>query len=209
MEYEYRNSSFYNRRIPYVTIVLIAVNVIIFFIMEMFGSTEDFERLYDWGAMYWPAVSGQGEFYRIFTHMFLHAGSEHLMSNMFMLGALGYQIEEEYGRVKYLITYFVCGVCGTMISVLYETMMSDSYAVSVGASGAIFGLFGVTLVMLFQNTRHTGQLALPKLVILFLIMVFGNMQEGVDWMAHFGGAMTGVIIALLLYHPKTRSSTVW
>ena len=192
------------RRVPYVTIFLIAVNVVIYLIMEVTGSTQDTDCLYNWGAMYLPAVLEQGEIYRVFAHMFLHAGPDHLINNMFMLGAMGYQVEEEYGRMKYLITYFVCGLGATVASALYDTLMGE-YAVGVGASGAIFGIFGVTLVMIFKNRRQTGQVSAPRLMILFLVMVFGNMQEGVDWMAHFGGALTGVLIGLVCYKPKSQS----
>ena len=70
--------------------------------------------------------------------------------------------------------------------------------VSVGASGAIFGIFGVMLVMIFKNRQRMGQVSAPRLIILFVLMVFGNMEEGVDVMAHLGGALIGVAMGFLL-----------
>lgn len=186
------------KNIPIVTAILIAMNVIVFFAMEITGDTESTQFLYEHGAMYWPDVFEGGQWYRLVTHMFVHAGGEHLLSNMFMLGILGYQIEKEYGPVKYFITYFVSGIGGAVVSALVEMNMNEA-TVSIGASGAIFGIFGVMLVMIFKNRRQMGQVSAPRLIILFVLMVFGNMEEGVDWMAHFGGAVIGVIMAFVLY----------
>ena len=91
------------------------------------------------------------------------------------------------------------------MSSLVEMRMSEA-AVSVGASGAIFGIFGIMLVMIFKNRRRMGQVSAPRLIILFVLMVFGNMEEGVDWMAHLGGALVGVVLAFLLYWPKNREN---
>ena len=186
---------------PYMTIALILINIAIFLVMEIIGDTEETQFLYEHGAMYWPDVRDYGEWYRVFTHMFIHAGLEHLLNNMLMLGVVGYHIEKEYGSIKFLVSYLVCGVGGTLASVLYE-MHNAEYAVGIGASGAIMGVFGIFLAMQFIYRSRSGQVALPRLLIIFALMVFGNMQEGVDWMAHFGGAITGVVLGLLLYRPK-------
>jgi rhomboid protease GluP len=193
-----------NRKdVPFITVALIIINVIVFLVLETMGDTENTIFLFEHGAMYVPSVLEDGEWYRIFTHMFLHSGEEHILNNMLMLGILGYQMEREYGRIRYLITYFVCGVGATVISAIPE-ILSNEYVVSVGASGAIMGLFGAMLVMIFKNRRQFEQVSsIPRLAIVFCIMVFGNMEAGVDWMAHLGGALTGVIMALLIYRPKT------
>lgn len=189
------------RNIPFVTVALIVINAAIFMLLESKGSTEDFLLLYKYGAMYWPDVYNGGQWYRLITHMFLHSGSDHLFNNMFMLAVLGYNIEREYGRFKYLISYFICGIGGAVLSGLYD-MKNCEYSISVGASGAIMGIFGIMLVMIFLESRRTGQVAAPRLVFVFVLMVFGNMQEGIDWVAHLGGAITGVILAALLYKRK-------
>ena len=190
------------KKIPYVTIFLAAVNVIIFLIIESVGSTEDSEIMYQWGAMYSPDVFEGGQWYRIITSMFLHFGINHLLNNMVVLLILGYQMEEKYGRLKYLITYFVCGIVGNIISGAAE-MAAGSYTIGAGASGAVFGIFGVILVMVFKSRKQFGRVSAIQMIVLFLLMVFGNTQEGVDWMAHLGGALCGVVMALVLYKPKS------
>jgi rhomboid protease GluP len=203
--YYNKNGKLVNRNLPYVTIVLIVINVVVFLGMELTGSTEDTIFLYNHGAMYWPSVFENGEWYRLITHMFVHSGPEHLLNNMFMLGILGYQIEREYGTIKYLITYMICGAGGAMLSAFVEMRMNEA-PVSVGASGAVFGIFGVMLVMIFKNKRIDGQATALRLVILLVLMVFGNMEEGVDWMAHLGGALMGVMLAFILYRTKKKNN---
>ena len=191
------------KNIPIVTTILIIINIAVFLVMEFTGSTENTQFLYEHGAMYWPAVLEDGQWYRLITHMFVHSGANHITKNMFMLGILGYQIEKEYGPIKYLITYFVSGIGGAVLSALIEMSLGEA-VVSVGASGAIFGIFGVMLVMIFKNRQRMGQVSAPRLIILFVLMVFGNMEEGVDVMAHLGGALIGVAMGFLLYRIKDR-----
>ena len=135
------NNSYMNepeqRKIPYVTAVLVAINVVVFLVMEFFGSTESGEYMYAHGASYAPDIFENGQWYRILTSMFMHFGAEHLINNMVMLYILGYQIEENFGRVKYLITYFICGIAGGIISSGIE-MITGEYSISAGASGANF-----------------------------------------------------------------------
>ncbi len=204
-EYRYGKTKIDRSAIPYVTIVLIAINIIIFVIMELAGSTEDSMFLYTHGAMYWPAVVEDGEWYRVFTHMFVHTGPEHLLNNMFLLGILGYQMERQYGEIKYLITYFFCGIVGAGVSA-YVEMCQGEAIISIGASGAIFGLLGAFIVMILKRGTNIETVSAPQLLILLLLIIFGNMQEGVDWVAHLGGALMGLLMALVFYHPQ-RSDT--
>lgn len=196
----------YNERIrnlPVMTTGLIAINVLVFLAMEILGDTQSTQFLYEHGGMYWPSVLEQGQWYRLVTHMFLHAGGEHLLNNMFMLGILGYQIEKNYGPIKYILTYFVSGIGGAVLSALFEMQMGEA-AVCIGASGAVFGIFGAMLIMIFKNRRQMGEVSALRLLILFVLMVFGNMEEGVDWMAHLGGALLGVVMAFILYRPQSK-----
>ena len=127
------------KNIPIVTTILIIINIAVFLVMEFTGSTENTQFLYEHGAMYWPAVLEDGQWYRLITHMFVHSGANHITNNMFMLGILGYQIEKEYGPIKYLITYFVSGIGGAVLSALIEMSLGEA-VVSVGASGNIWNI---------------------------------------------------------------------
>ena len=119
----------YNERIrnlPVMTTGLIVINVLVFLAMEILGDTQSTQFLYEHGGMYWPSVLEQGQWYRLVTHMFLHAGGEHLLNNMFMLGILGYQIEKNYGPIRYILTYFVSGIGGAVLSALFEMQMGEA-----------------------------------------------------------------------------------
>ncbi len=195
------------RNIPYITVILIIINTIVFFIMEWIGDTQDSVFLLEHGAMYVPSVLEDGEWYRVITHMFIHSGYEHLINNMIMLAAVGYYIEKDYGSLKFMITYFIGGLGATIASALPEIMDKD-YIISIGASGAIMAMFAVMLIMIFKERKNLGQNIGIRLLVLLALMVFGNMQEGVDWMAHLGGAVTGLIVAAIWYRPKNKSISI-
>ena len=100
------------RRKPeaFCTTVLIVINVAVFLILSMLGDTEDAAFMLQHGAMYEPFITEGQEYYRIFTCMFLHFGITHLMNNMVMLGALGWNLELEIGKLRFIIIYFLSGI---------------------------------------------------------------------------------------------------
>lgn len=191
--------------IPFITAILVAINVLVFLYMDITGNTMDTNYLYSHGGMEVSAVLDHGEWYRVITHMFIHSGLEHLANNMVMLIAVGYSIEHIYGRWKFLVSYFVCGGCATLFSAAYEIYTND-FAVGVGASGAIMGIFGIYIMMCIKSREAQGRNGSMQFLVLIALMVFGNMQEGVDWMAHLGGALMGLMLGLLLYWPSKRNS---
>ena len=110
------------------TILLIAINVIVFFALSFFGMTEDAEYMLEHGAMYVPyMLEGEG-YYRLFTSMFLHFGIDHLANNMVMLGAIGWNLEYEIGKIKFLIIYLGSGLAGDILSA-FGDLMTGEYAV--------------------------------------------------------------------------------
>ena len=123
------------------TVALIVINAAVFFILTLFGDTEDALFMLQHGAMYEPYIIDGHEYYRIFTCMFLHFGISHLLNNMVLLGALGWNLELEIGKIRFLIIYLGSGIAGNIVSLIYD-ISSVQPAVSVGASGAIFGLMG-------------------------------------------------------------------
>lgn len=179
--------------VPYVTIALVLVNVLIFYIMGMSGNYNEIVEKY---AMYVPAVEN-GEWYRIFTHMFLHADTGHLFNNMLMLAAVGYSIEDDFGHIKFSIIYFVGGLGACALSAYYDIATSH-YVPSIGASGAIMAIFGAMVVLTIRNRSSFDKTVGIRSLIVLAIMVFGNMSQGVDWMAHLGGAITGLILGFVL-----------
>ena len=140
----------------YVNIALIAVNVLIFLYFELIGDTEDTMFMIMHGAVYEPLVVLRGEYYRLFTSMFLHFGASHLVNNMLVLFVLGERMEQVLGHVKYLIFYIVSGIVANIISIMVH--MGSAYAaVSAGASGAIFGVVGGLVYVVAVNHGRSYQ----------------------------------------------------
>lgn len=188
------------------TTIIVVINVAIFFILSLFGDTEDAAFMLQHGAMYEPMVTQQHEFYRIFTSMFLHFGITHLLNNMVLLGALGWNLELEIGKIRFLIIYLVSGIGGNLLS-LYFGISAETYAVSAGASGAIFGLMGALLYVVIANRGRLGRLSgRGMLFMVILSLYFGLTSSGVDNWAHIGGLVTGFVMAVILYRRKDSYS---
>lgn len=184
------------------TVALIVINVAVFFILTMFGDTEDAVFMLQHGAMYEPNIIEGHEYYRIFTCLFLHFGITHLLNNMVLLGALGWNLELEIGKVRFVIIYFASGIIGNIVSLFYDLTLEQP-AVSAGASGAIFGLMGALLYVVIANRGRLGRLSgRGMLVMVALSLYFGLTSTGVDNLAHIGGLVSGFLLAVLLYRRK-------
>ena len=184
------------------TVTLIVINVAVFFILTMFGDTEDAVFMLQHGAMYEPNIIEGHEYYRIFTCLFLHFGITHLLNNMVLLGALGWNLELEIGKVRFVIIYFASGIIGNIVSLFYDLTLEQP-AVSAGASGAIFGLMGALLYVVIANRGRLGRLSgRGMLVMVALSLYFGLTSTGVDNLAHIGGLVSGFLLAVLLYRRK-------
>lgn len=181
------------------TVALIVINIVVFFILTMFGDTEDAGFMLQHGAMYEPYIIEGHEYYRIFTCLFLHFGITHLLNNMVLLGALGWNLELEIGKVRFVIIYFASGIIGNIVSLFYDLTLEQP-AVSAGASGAIFGLMGALLYVVIANRGRLGRLSgRGMLVMVILSLYFGLTSTGVDNLAHIGGLVSGFLLAVLLY----------
>ena len=181
---------------------LIVINVLVFFLLSLRGDTESGYFMLQYGAMYEPLVTDGHEYYRLITSLFLHFGIQHLLNNMVMLGALGYQLENEIGRIKFLLIYFISGIGGNLCS-LYWNVSHGEQVISAGASGAIFGLMGALLYIVAVNRGRLGRLSgRGVLIMVALSLYFGLTSSGVDNSAHIGGLIWGILITVLLYRRK-------
>jgi len=181
---------------------LIVINVLVFFLLSLRGDTESGYFMLQYGAMYEPLVTEGHEYYRLITSLFLHFGIQHLLNNMVMLGALGYQLENEIGRIKFLLIYFISGIGGNLCS-LYWNVSHGEQVISAGASGAIFGLMGALLYIVAVNRGRLGRLSgRGMLIMVALSLYFGMTSSGVDNSAHIGGLIWGILITVLLYRRK-------
>ena len=185
-----------------VTIILVALNVGVFFILSALGNTEDGVFMLNHGAIYAPYVLMKGEYYRLFTALFLHFGFAHLMNNMVMLGAFGLHLEPEMGSIRFLAAYLLSGIGGNILSLVIQAQESTS-AVSAGASGAIFGLMGVLVGMLLKNRGRVGRISGQRIVLMVVLsLYFGFADSSVDNAAHIGGLITGLLCSMFLYRPR-------
>ena len=181
-----------------VTLLLTAMNLLVFFVLDSFGDTQNAEFMFQYGAMYAPAVLENREYYRLVTCMFLHFGIEHLFGNMLLLIFLGDLLEKIAGKWRYLLIYFVGGAAGNLLS-LAKNVYTDNYVVSAGASGALFAVLGA---LVFLVIRYRGKIpGIPGERLVFMVLLTladGFFQEGVDHMAHLGGMAAGLVLAILL-----------
>ena len=186
------------------TVALIAVNVIVFLFLSFRGMTEDGMFLLEHGAMYVPYMIEKGEYYRIFTSMFLHFGFDHLLNNMVILAAIGWNLEYEIGQLKFMVLYLFSGLGGNLLSAYWDIRVGD-YAVSAGASGAIFGVIGALLYVAIRNRGRIGDISGKGLVFMIILsLYYGYSSGGVDNMAHIGGLIAGFLLSVLLYRKKNR-----
>ena len=196
----------YNRPV-FVTYVLFAVNCLIFLLMELAGGTS--------GATAGPILLGfgaksnfemdQGEIWRLVTPIFIHIGFLHMLFNSYALLVVGPQVEKLYGGARFLILYMLSGVAGVIASYFYHP---DT--LSAGASGAIFGLFGVLLafVIRYRNSLPASfRRALGKGVFLTIALnlVIGFYASFIDSSAHVGGLITGAALAFIIPYQKPYS----
>lgn len=186
------------------TILLIIANVIVFFVLSFQGMTEDVVFMLEKGAMYVPYVMEYGEYYRIVTSIFLHFGFDHLINNMISLGFLGWQLEQEIGKIKFLLIYFISGMAGNVLSGVWE-IFTGEYAVSAGASGAVFGIIGALVYVAFRNHGRIGDVTGKGLLFMVVLTLYhGFTSTGVDNLAHIGGFISGFILGVLLYWKRRR-----
>ncbi|MBP7319667.1 MAG: rhomboid family intramembrane serine protease [Lachnospiraceae bacterium] len=197
------------RKIAFVNIGIVIVNILVFLLLDYIGNTEDPVFMAHVGAIFPPFVVDQKEYYRLFTGMFLHFGINHLVNNMLVLFFLGDNLERAVGHVRYLIIYLLSGLGAGSLSV-YMMIQSGDYAVSAGASGAIFGMVGALLYIVIRNKGRLEGVTTKRLGFMILLSLYlGFSSTGVDNMAHVGGLISGFLLAVLLYHKKKKVEPGW
>jgi rhomboid protease GluP len=176
---------------------LIVINIAIFLITAFLsGSLFDIDTrvLLDYGAKY-NALIDKGQVWRLLTCAFLHSGLIHIACNMYSLYIIGPQIEQIYGTLKYLVIYIVSSITASALSYF---MSPDS--ISVGASGAIFGLMGALLAFAFIERNKIQKKYMSSLMQVIIINLFiGLSISNIDNFAHIGGLVGGVLTGYISY----------
>ena len=175
-------------KLPIVTTILIAVNVLIFLFGIFFGA-RDF--LINTFAVYGPFIR-EGDFYRLITGIFLHADILHLGFNMYSLYVIGSQIESFFGKTKFILIYLFSGLMGSLLSILLNGNVP-----SIGASGAIFGLLGAMLYFGYYYRVYLGNTLTSQIVPIILVnLLIGFTTSGIDNFGHIGGLIGGFLITM-------------
>jgi membrane associated rhomboid family serine protease len=187
-----------------VTMTLIALNVAVFVVSL---GVPDLDTRFDNlaqapGPDFHLIGVATGEYYRLLTSAFLHANVVHILFNMFALAQLGPVLENALGRARYLALYLLSALGGSIAGYLLANPLQPS----VGASGAIFGLFGAYYVVVRRLGGETG----PIVVLLALNLAITFSVPNIDWRAHVGGLVTGAVLAAVFaYAPRgTRQTTL-
>lgn len=184
-----------------INVALIAVNLLVWLIMSMMGDTRSAQFMYEHGAMY-PTDVLQGDWYRLFSAMFLHFGAEHLISNMFMQYFLGDMLLRALSQWKFVLIYLLAGIGGNVTSLVMMFVTGD-FAVAAGASGAIYGIIGALLWVVLRNGGTFESISVPRMLLATALYIgYGFSTEGVDAWAHLGGAAIGFLAAIVLYRKK-------
>ena len=133
-----------------------------------------------------------GDYYRLVTAMFVHLGIIHLASNMATLVYVGSRLESRIGHFRFLVAYMVCGLAGNVAVLLF----CNPNTVTVGASGAIFGLMGILFVWMMKSRDWNGLIIIGQSIAVNLYITFTNPSISVS--GHLGGLLCGIALGLLL-----------
>ena len=175
---------------PIITYILMAL-CILMFIISGGGYTDNI--IIEIGANYGRYVQ-EGEIWRLVTCMFLHAGIIHIGFNMYSLYIVGRQIEDFFGKWRYLVIYLLSGISGSLLSVGFNPDV-----LAVGASGAIFGLFGAMLYFGYNYRGYIGTIVRSQVLpIVVYNLLIGFFIPGIDIFAHIGGLIGGLMVANML-----------
>ena len=174
-----------------VTMTLIGINVGIYLLQLAGGASVNANSgwIFEHGALYGPLVA-QGDWYRLLSAAFLHYGPFHLGLNMLALWWIGRPLESYLGSVRFLLLYLVSGLAGSAGALLVTPT-----GVTVGASGAIYGILGAAIVLERQGTYVLGGAALPLLIV---NLAFSFAVPGISIGGHLGGAAAGALCILAL-----------
>jgi rhomboid protease GluP len=187
------------RRHP-VTFSLIGVNLAVFAAQMLLAGLYGHDLVLELGAKDNAAIAA-GQYWRLFTPVFIHAGLVHIFVNMYSLYVIGPAGEEMFGHVRFLAFYLLAGFGGAIASLAFNP------SPSVGASGAIFGLLGMLGAFWYVHRATFGPVGNKQLrqigMVAALNLLIG-LSPGIDFWAHLGGFVTGIALGLL-FGPRYRA----
>jgi len=190
----------------FITPIIVWLNILVFVLMVCNGVSffePDIDSLIAWGANL-RALTLDGQAWRLFTNMFLHIGIMHLLLNMYALIYIGLLLEPYLGKTRFAAAYLLTGIAASITSICWNQNI-----VSAGASGAIFGMYGVFLAMLTTNfIEASARKALMTSIGIFVAYnLINGLKAGIDGAAHIGGLVSGLIIGYA-YYPSLKKPLI-
>ena len=176
---------------PVITYALITLNVIIYLCLSLYDTEGNLAYMFSNNKLFVKS----GEIYRLLTSMFLHGDIVHLLCNMYALYIVGPQVERYYGKRRFTLIYFISGLLGNLFSCVF----SGAEVFSLGASGAIFGLFGsIAYFTYYYRATLQGLLRSQILPVILVNLAIGFMISGIDVSAHIGGLIGGILTSMFI-----------
>ncbi|MCL1898667.1 MAG: rhomboid family intramembrane serine protease [Micrococcales bacterium] len=185
--------------LPYITIGAIALNVVMWVVNQVVGAsmTVDFA--------FWP-LAARAEPWRFISGAFMHANLLHLALNMYCLWVVGSFLEQILGRARYSVLFLASALGGNMAVLAWAQVAShDFYGLTVGASGAVFGLFGAMLVLGRKLGRELSGIA----TVVGLNLVLSFTIPGISWQGHVGGLLIGAALAAVYAFAPAAKRQLW
>ena len=204
-----RLNNFY-KKYP-VTFIIITINtfmLLLTMMVTMFSSTGgsifsfSTSTLEFLGGMKPEALTNNYQYYRLFTAMFLHGGIFHFLMNMYFLSIIGKFVERLLGKNKYILIYILSGLGSSLLVWGMSFIFGQESAVTIGASGALFGLMGALLILTYTKPMLFGPMAIRSIRTLVVINLVFSFIPGISLFGHLGGFLTGVFLIYILYPMK-------
>jgi rhomboid protease GluP len=184
---------------PIITYVLITINVLVYILTAYLSRNivdSNINVLILLGAKV-NSLIANGQYYRLVTAMFLHGGIVHVSLNMYALYSIGPLVENVYGKGKYIVIYFLSGILSSLASFMF------SNSISIGASGAIFGLLGAALIFAIKMKNRIGRGFINNIItVIGINLVIGFSIPNIDNFAHLGGLLGGIVISYVVFRNK-------
>lgn len=185
----------FSKKTPYITYILIFINIL-FYVLSIISNSFYNSMVLN------PSKILNGEYYRLLSCIFMHGGIIHLICNMYCLYVIGPQVESFFGKIKYIVIYLLSGIIGSLMS------LAITNSISLGASGAIFGLLGSILYFGYHYRVYLSQAIKSQIIPLIVLNLFlGFILSGVDNAAHIGGLIGGILVSMMV-GVKYKSSTM-
>jgi rhomboid protease GluP len=177
-----------------VTAAMLAANILLFVLLAVNGGSTNPLTLIRFGALIQQLPVEPYDYWRFVASIFLHAGFDHLLFNSFAIFIFAPPLERLLGKWRFTLLYLGSGIAGNVFSILISAMLSDAGTISVGASGAVYGLYGAYLaILLYRKEMLDPQSRKTVQIILVIGVIYSLLIPHINLYAHLGGLAGGFL----------------